>query len=1029
MPEQNCNKINPLRLQGTAQEDRSPKLLDPDLVKIDGKTPQDYHDIITKLAGITQYYNSNNRRDGDWEAFFNGITSESDDPHLALFNAFIELIKYAQNDINDLTEKHLAFYYEDVLQIAKKAATPDEAHILFTLANNINAHLVEDETALKAGKDANGKGRVFATNDEIVVNNAKISGLKSVFTKVDDVTGIQKVYAAQIANSGDGIGGDLDEENPKWAAFGKPQAGLDSVTMEDAALGFAIVSPFLLMKEGVRTLELTFTFVSTHEIEATDLTVDDFTIYLSGEEEWISVTPTAVSVPSTSTFAISFSLAADEKPVMGYDEDVFEENYNTTEPILKLLVNQSDSKNVYSKLLKYGLSSVAINLAVNGVTELVLQNETGTLDPSKPFAPFASQPVIGSEFYIGSKEIFSKPLTDLRFDIDWQDRPSVFNDVYDEYSSSTINTSDFKIKLNALRAKSWGHYLSEDDINLFDDATDDIIGTASLGSVFDKVVDVADFDEYATSLNNGFVRMELTGPNDTSNGLIAFGHGQYQDLYVTASINKSRWDIDPDTVVLPKKPYTPKIKSIAVNYSAALTISLVASPSSDSIDGSFFHIGPFGIVEKEPVLAVGVGFIPEFINEGNFYVGLEDLVLPQNLNILFQVAEGSENPDLLPAEIQWKYLVNNVWHKFVSTEILGDSTNGLINSGIIKLALPKTMNDDNTWLPPNYYWLKGEVLTESDSVCELINLHPQAITATFSDNENDVSHLADPLEAETVNKLASSNSAIRKVEQPYASFKGKLPEEEDNYYQRVAERLRHKNRAITIWDYERIVLEEFPSIYKIKCLNHTRMTVKYSEQAPGNVSLVVISNLRNQNAINPFQPTTSLATLQAIAAFLEPLKNPFTTLHVKNPYFEEIKVKFNVRLLPNKDEGFYELQLEIDLKKYLSPWAYEEGEDISFDGIIHKSKIINFIEELDYVDYLTCFEMYHVIEGDESNLKDTNQAEASKSSAILVSSGSHAVTVLTTDDCACDGDNVINETITDGIGAMTVNYDLLVNKP
>ena len=114
---------------------------------------------------------------------------------------------------------------------------------------------------------------------------------------------------------------------------------------------------------------------------------------------------------------------------------------------------------------------------------------------------------------------------------------------------------------------------------------------------------------------------------------------------------------------------------------------------------------------------------------------------------------------------------------------------------------------------------------------------------------------------------------IKSVEQPYASFNGKLPEEGNDYYRRVSERLRHKNRPITIWDFERIVLEEFPSVYKLKCLNHTRMNEYYSEQAPGNVSLIVISNLRNQNAVNPLQPTTSLSTLTAIKEFLTPLKN------------------------------------------------------------------------------------------------------------------------------------------------------------
>jgi hypothetical protein len=1004
MPDENCNKINPLRLEGTAQENRTPKFLDPDLVKIDGKTPQDYHDIIVKLAGITQYYNSNNKRDGDWQAFFKELAFDIDSPHLALFNAFIELIQYAQDDINKITAKHLAFYYEDVLQIAKKAETPDEAHILFTLANNLSSHLVENDTALKAGKDANGKERFFATNDEIVVNNGKITSVKSVFTKVDPVTGVQKVFAAKQANSGDGIGGDLDEDNPKWSAFGKLQSGLDSPTMEDAEIGMAIVSSFLLLKEGKRVVTLTFNFVEDHGIGAGDLTVDDFTILLSGEEEWMTVEPKTVdTVTSTTQLIITFELAADDPAVIGYVEEVFEENYNTTDPILKLLINQSETKDVYAKLLPSGVGSIKIHATVTGAKELGLQNENGTIDPSKPFEPFSSQPVIGSEFYIGSKEIFSKPLKTLAFDIDWQDKPSDFNKHYKQYYSYIYSTS-FKFKINALKGKVWGNYPTTSGRFLFN--ADDVLSIPNVSSVFDKLQEVDDFTEYSTELKNGFVRMELHAP---SSGLVAFGHGQYQNLYVNASIKKSRWDTDPDDVTLPEKPYTPKIKSLAINYSAEHTISLSTAPTSGSVVDRFFHIGPFGIVEEAPVSPGGVTIIPEFKAEGTFHIGIEDLVLPQNLNILFQVAEGSENPDLLPAEIDWYYLENNVWCPFDDTDVLEDSSNGMINSGIIKFALPKTMNDDNTILPPNYYWLKGEIIAQSDSVCQLIDLHTQAITASFDNNDNDVSHLENPLEAETVNKLSSSNSAIRSVEQPYASFNGRLPEEEDNYYQRVAERLRHKNRAITIWDYERIVLEEFPSIYKIKCLNHTRMTTSYSEQAPGHVSLIIISNLRNQNAINPFKPTTSLATLTAIGAFLEDLKNPFVSLHVKNPVFEEIKVKFNVRLMPKKDEGFYKGQLDSDLKTYLSPWAYEEGEDISFDGIIHKSKIINFIEELDYVDYITCFEMYRVLNGDESNLVDTNEVLASVSSAILVSSSVHIINVLDTDDCSCEGDVVLVE--------------------
>jgi YD repeat-containing protein len=56
---------------------------------------------------------------------------------------------------------------------------------------------------------------------------------------------------------------------------------------------------------------------------------------------------------------------------------------------------------------------------------------------------------------------------------------------------------------------------------------------------------------------------------------------------------------------------------------------------------------------------------------------------------------------------------------------------------------------------------------------------------------------------------------------PYDSFGGRVAEDDSTFYTRVSERLRHKDRAITLFDYERLVLEEFPEIYKVRCLNHT----------------------------------------------------------------------------------------------------------------------------------------------------------------------------------------------------------------
>jgi len=62
-------------------------------------------------------------------------------------------------------------------------------------------------------------------------------------------------------------------------------------------------------------------------------------------------------------------------------------------------------------------------VVVEGVKNLILQNDSAVLNPNKPFNPFGSQPVVGSAFYIGSKEIFSKKVDLLTLNITWHGLP------------------------------------------------------------------------------------------------------------------------------------------------------------------------------------------------------------------------------------------------------------------------------------------------------------------------------------------------------------------------------------------------------------------------------------------------------------------------------------------------------------------------------------------------------------------------------------------------------------------------------
>jgi hypothetical protein len=99
---------------------------------------------------------------------------------------------------------------------------------------------------------------------------------------------------------------------------------------------------------------------------------------------------------------------------------------------------------------------------------------------------------------------------------------------------------------------------------------------------------------------------------------------------------------------------------------------------------------------------------------------------------------------------------------------------------------------------------------------------------------------------------------------PYPSFGGRVTEDNAEFYNRVSERLRHKDRAITIFDYERLVLESFPDIYRVKCIDHTD---EGCELAPGHVlvegttfALDTFSDVFVEFEINPITGQVKLSS-------------------------------------------------------------------------------------------------------------------------------------------------------------------------
>ena len=102
--------------------------------------------------------------------------------------------------------------------------------------------------------------------------------------------------------------------------------------------------------------------------------------------------------------------------------------------------------------------------------------------------------------------------------------------------------------------------------------------------------------------------------------------------------------------------------------------------------------------------------------------------------------------------------------------------------------------------------------------------------------------------------------------------------------------------------------------------------------------------------------TNSVSGIATVEKYLKKYISPFIDLKAVNPQFEEVMVRFNVKLTENNPgENFCKRTLMQNLMQFLSPWAFDSSKDIGFGGEIFKSALINFIEEQQYVDFVTDF--------------------------------------------------------------------------
>ncbi len=1027
---------------GTSQAARWASALNPESFELQDLDVVEWLQLARDFAVHIQYYPIDNpdKPKGNWENFFpkgdldtlKNFLAEAQleqnlEPLLTLVVCFLKLMEFSRKRFNRLTSRHLEFYYAEILQIPRKKAQPDQVHLLFELAKNFTEAAVFKGSLVDAKKDPLNKPRLYATNADLIVNKGKVESLKSIYHE----PALNVIKVAESTNTLDGVEKPL-KENKSWWPFGYPETYDKRPPLANASLGLAISAPLLQLQEGNRNIAIRCTVAELHDLDFS-LLRNHAKIYLTGEKGWLGPftlrenasdnLPGTVVLSSSNpaVFNLAFTIPQEEKAVIPYNSELHGPDFETSHPLLKLMIDHdtAEAYEVAQSLSKPQLISLKLEVEVTGITSLKLENDLGAINTKKPFLPFGPRPYKRSHFKIDYPELFSKRWSAIGLQLSWLNLPESFRNHYEAYRSASngyissnlqylnilYDFEELKVEKSAVRdlrelrdgvgASGIEKQLTENIQQKSYSLKNLIVNDASHFSVnlsLDNdetaVLDLASaplfaeedgktLEESSLVVNTAAAQGQKPGSGPLELSLNnSFYHSLYPRLY-TLAITSTEND-----VVIPNEPYTPFVEQLSLSYLAAQEISFVSgnvttTPDVEAIE--LYHVHPFGTVATQ-------NLFPSYDKGGRLYIGLKDAVAGQNISMLIQLLEGTENTSKpgfgLNEGISWSVLSGNEWLPLPETSILEDNTSNFLKTGIVRIAIPAEATTRHQLMPTGLLWLQAQTLKDYDVVCRFLDVRAQAVLAQFKDRDNALDHLENGLEAGTISKLINREAAIKKLEQPYSSFGGSPKENDAAYYRRVSERLRHKDRAVSLWDYEHLVLEHFKEVYKVKCLNHTCGN-RFS--AAGKVTVVVIPDIINQNVFDIFEPRVSAAKLRAIQEFLIGRTSFFVIPQVINPEYEAVHIALKARIKHGMDENYYLKKLEEDLKKFLSPWAYSETAKIVFSVELRQHTLVNYIEELDYVDFITDLVITH--QGVEKK-----RVKPSNPKAILVSAKTHRVT-------------------------------------
>jgi hypothetical protein len=350
---------------------------------------------------------------------------------------------------------------------------------------------------------------------------------------------------------------------------------------------------------------------------------------------------------------------------------------------------------------------------------------------------------------------------------------------------------------------------------------------------------------------------------------------------------------------------------------------------------------------------------PDEEADGHLFIGLSGTAPAGPTTLLFDLhkdiaveAVARLRPRPRPV---WSWLARDGWRQLEDRRVLSDTTSDYLATGLVTLDLPAEMSRDNTMMPTGLYWLRLSSDGSSQAFAGLRGVVTGGLRVIRAPSQA----LPDEaLPARSFTLKSQTTPGVAAVSQPHPGFGLRTQESAVERRIRIGERLRHKNRASTAWDFERLVLERFPEVDKVRCLPNRKEGV--AGPAPGEVMVVVAPAARASGRsmasralrLDPLE-------IERIEDFLRERSSMAATVRVRNTAYELIQARARVELRADADLGESLQRINAAIGDHLSPW-HPEGCCTGFDWRVSGDDIEKCLRQLPEVSAVNAISLIHV---------------------------------------------------------------------